>query len=45
MSKVIEAEGCMVISDDEIEVVVIKKTNCSMREALFKAIYLISGET
>jgi hypothetical protein len=45
MSKVIEANGCMVISDDDVEVVLIKKTDCSMRDAIFKAIDLLSGES
>lgn len=46
MKEVIDANGCMMISDDDISVVVIKKTgNCSMREALNRAIGLLRTET
>ncbi len=45
MKKVVEANGCMVIEDDDVEVVIIKKTDSSMRDALNRAIYLIRGET
>ncbi len=45
MKKVIEANGCMVIEDEDVEVVIIKKTDSSMRDALNRAIYLIRGET
>ncbi len=45
MKKVTEANGCMVIEDEDVEVVIIKKTDSSMRDALNRAIYLIRGET
>lgn len=46
MSEVIDANGCIMINDVDISVVVVKKTgNCSMREVLYKAIELLSAET
>lgn len=45
MSEVIDAEGCMMINDVDVSVIVVKKTgNLSMREALNKAISLIREE-
>lgn len=46
MVEVVDANGCIMINDVDISVVVVKKNgNCSMREALFKAIDLLAGET
>jgi hypothetical protein len=46
MSEVVDANGCLMINDEEISVIVVKKTgNCSMREAIHKAIYLLEQET
>jgi hypothetical protein len=46
MKEVIDAEGCMMINDDDVSIVIVKKTgNLSMREALNKAISLIREET
>lgn len=46
MKEVIDASDCMMINDDDVSVVVIKKTgNLSMREALNKAVDLIREET
>ena len=46
MKEVIDANGCMMVSDDDISVVVIKKTgNLSMRETLYRAIDLLRDET
>lgn len=45
MSEVIDANGCIMINDKDISVIVIKKSDCSMRYAMFKAIDLLSEET
>jgi hypothetical protein len=46
MSEVIDANGCIMINDEGISVIIVKKTgNLSMREALNKAISLIREET
>jgi hypothetical protein len=46
MKEVVDADGCMMINDDDIGIVVIKKNgNLSMREALNKAVDLIRMET
>lgn len=45
MSKVVDANGCMMIDEEDITVIVIKKTgNSSMREAINKAIDLLREE-
>jgi hypothetical protein len=45
MSEVVDADGCFMITDVDVSVIVIKKTgNLSMREALNKAISLIREE-
>ena len=33
-----ESKECVVIRDDMIEVILIKNTNCSMRDAIIRAI-------
>jgi hypothetical protein len=46
MSKVVDANGCMMIDEEDITVIVIKKTGKnSMRETLNIAIDLIREET
>jgi hypothetical protein len=46
MSEVVDANGCIMINDTDISVIVVKKNgNCSMREALYKAISLLKQET
>lgn len=45
MKEVIDADGCMMINDDDVSVVVVKKTgNLSMREAINKAVVLLREE-
>ncbi len=45
MKNVTGINDCMMIEDDDVTVVIIKKTDSSMRDALNRAIYLIRGET
>lgn len=46
MKEVVDADGCMMINNEDIGIIVVKKNgNLSMREALNKAVDLIREET
>lgn len=46
MVEVVDANGCMMINDEDVSVIVVKKTgNLSMRDAMNRAIYLLRQET
>lgn len=46
MKEVIDANDCMLINDEDVSIVLIKKTGkCSMRETINRAIDLLREET
>ncbi len=41
MSNDLEELGCIVLDNEDVKIILIKKTDCSMREAMYKSIHLI----
>ncbi len=39
-----DIKECFIVEDEHVQVIVIKKNNCSMRDAIHRSIYRLNNE-